>query len=52
MRCFYHEKMFGNINYEVEAVYNDNSEAYIQHFTDPVIKTDNKGMVLIDIEPT
>lgn len=52
LRCFYHEKMFGNMNYEVEAVYNNNSEAYIQHFSDPVIKTDIEGMELIAIEPT
>lgn len=52
LRCFYHEKMYGNMNHEVEAVYNDNSEAYIPHFSDPVIKTDIEGMELIAIEPT
>ena len=44
--------MYGNMNHEVEAVYNDNSEAYIPHFSDPVIKTDIEGMELIAIEPT
>ena len=52
LRCFYHEKMFGNMNYEVEAAYDNNSEAYIQHFSDAIIKSDIEGMELIAIEPT
>lgn len=52
LRCFYHEKMFGNMNYEVEAAYDNNSEAYIRHFSDAIIKSDIEGMELIAIEPT
>lgn len=52
LRCFYHEKMFGNMNYEVDEVYDNNSEAYIRHFSDAIIKSDIEGMELIAIEPT
>lgn len=44
--------MFGNMNYEVEAAYDNNSEAYIQHFSDAIIKSDIEGLKLIAIEPT
>ena len=52
MRCFYHEKMFGNTNYEVEDSNNNNSEDYIKHFSDIVLKTNVKGIEITGIEPT
>lgn len=44
--------MFGNMNFKVEAVYDNNSEAYIRHFSDAIIKSDIEGLKLIAIEPT
>lgn len=52
MRCFYHEKMFGNTNYEVEDSNNNNSEDYIKHFSDIVLKAYIKGIEITGIEPT
>lgn len=52
LRCFYHEKMFGNTNYEVEDAYNDNSSAYIQHFSDIKIESKVEGVKFIGVEPT
>ena len=33
LRCFYHEKIYGNVDFEVEDSWNNNSEDYIQHFS-------------------
>lgn len=52
MRCFYHEKLYGNENYEVENTYNNNSGNYIKHFSDIEIKSKVKGLKIIGIEPT
>lgn len=52
MRCFYHEKMYGNENYEVEDAYNNNTEDYIKHFSNLVIKSYVKGLEIIGVEPT
>lgn len=52
MRCFYHEKMYGNKNYEVEGSYNNNSEDYIKHFSDIVLKSNVEGLEITGIEPT
>ena len=52
MRCFYHEKMYGNKNYEVEESYNNNSEDYIKHFSDIVLKSNVEGLEITGIEPT
>lgn len=52
MRCFYHEKMFGNTNYEVEDSNNNNSEDYIKHFSDIFLKSYVKGIEITGIEPT
>ena len=51
LRCFYHEKMYGNANFKVEDVWNNNSEEYIQHFSGIGIRSNIKGLE-IDIEPT
>ena len=52
MRCFYNEKMYGNKNYEVEGSYNNNSEDYIKHFSDIVLKSNVEGLEITGIEPT
>lgn len=52
LRCFYHEKMYGNTNYEVEDSYNNNSEDYIKHFSDIVLKSKIGGLKITAIEPT
>ena len=52
MRSFYHEKMYGNKNFEVEESYNNNSEDYIKHFSDIVFKSKVEGLEITGIEPT
>lgn len=52
MRCFYHEKMYGNTNYETEVAYNNNSEEYIKHFSDIVLNSNVKGLEITGKEPT
>lgn len=52
MRCFYHGKMYGNKNYEVEEPYNNNAEDYIKHFSDIVLKSNVEGLEITGKEPT
>lgn len=33
LRCYYHEKLFGNTNYNVTDTYNNNSSSYIKHYS-------------------
>lgn len=52
LRCFYHEKIYGNADFEVEESCNNNSEDYIQHFSGMELKSAIEGLEIVDIEPT
>ena len=52
LRCFYHEKIYGNADFEVEDSWNNNSEDYIQHFSGMELKSAIEGLEIVDVEPT
>lgn len=52
LRSFYHDKIFGNTNNAVDDMNNNNTESYIQHFSDIEIKSAIDGIDITGIEPT
>ena len=51
LRCYYHEKFFGNTNFYVDGIYNNNTSSYISHFSGIKIIPNREGLQLISIEP-
>ena len=52
LRCYYHEKLFNNINFEVEDIYNNNSSSYIKHISELKLVSKIEGSEITGVEPT
>lgn len=52
LRCYYHEKLFNNTNFEVEDIYNNNSSSYIKHISELKLVSKIEGIEITGVGPT
>ena len=52
LRCYYHEKIFNNTNFEVEEIYNNNSSSYIKHFSELMMVSKIEGLEILGVDQT